>query len=276
MGAPGRREGAPRRRAPLPPAPPASAPLAAAATGFCAAFAAWLRVMVVCSAVASPCSLCIARLPLLPPLQGRSPLLHPALAPLSWVQISSKEEPRHYSAKIAWNARNNSHMPLLATGAPAINCAIKVGAASGRPRSAGRQDAGSVAISSCVCGTCGVPVAAGRQQTASPRIWVLRRRWRLRGGCWRKTAWSSLCSRRSGIGTGAVHAAGGATGSARRAACTAHASSRIKLVQALPACQHRAPRAGPAARYRYPAFPPCWTTPALPAAEAWPTRWRSM
>ncbi len=41
-------------------------------------------------------------------------------------QISSKEEPRHYSAKIAWNARNNSHMPLLATGAPAINCAIKV------------------------------------------------------------------------------------------------------------------------------------------------------
>ena len=45
-------------------------------------------------------------------------------------QISSKEEPRHYSAKIAWNARNNSHMPLLATGAPAINCAIKVRAAA--------------------------------------------------------------------------------------------------------------------------------------------------
>lgn len=45
------------------------------------------------------------------------------------LQISSKEEPRHYSAKIAWNARNNSHMPLLATGAPAINCAVKVGAA---------------------------------------------------------------------------------------------------------------------------------------------------
>ena len=50
-----------------------------------------------------------------PPPQLRHPL-----------QISSKEEPRHYSAKIAWNARNNSHMPLLATGAPAINCAIKV------------------------------------------------------------------------------------------------------------------------------------------------------
>lgn len=44
---------------------------------------------------------------------------------VDFIKISSKEEPRHYSAKIAWNARNNSHMPLLATGAPAINCAIK-------------------------------------------------------------------------------------------------------------------------------------------------------
>jgi stage V sporulation protein SpoVS len=51
---------------------------------------------------------------------------HHCLAPSAWAQISSKEEPRHYSAKIAWNARNNSHMPLLATGAPAINCAVKV------------------------------------------------------------------------------------------------------------------------------------------------------
>lgn len=42
-----------------------------------------------------------------------------------FIKISSKEEPRHYSAKIAWNARNNTNMPLLATGAPAINCAIK-------------------------------------------------------------------------------------------------------------------------------------------------------
>jgi stage V sporulation protein SpoVS len=44
---------------------------------------------------------------------------------VDFIKISSKEEPRHYSAKIAWNARNNSHMPLLATGAPAINCAVK-------------------------------------------------------------------------------------------------------------------------------------------------------
>lgn len=57
-------------------------------------------------------------------------------SPLHPRQISSKEEPRHYSAKIAWNARNNSHMPLLATGAPAINCAIKVrrAAVGGPPR----------------------------------------------------------------------------------------------------------------------------------------------
>ena len=66
---------------------------------------------------------------LMPP-EGRSTSHMPALRRLP-LQISSKEEPRHYSAKIAWNARNNSHMPLLATGAPAINCAIKVRGAAG-------------------------------------------------------------------------------------------------------------------------------------------------
>lgn len=41
-------------------------------------------------------------------------------------QISSKEEPKHYAGKLAWNARNKTHMPLLATGPTAINTAIKV------------------------------------------------------------------------------------------------------------------------------------------------------
>ena len=59
------------------------------------------------------------------------------------LQVSSKEEPRHYSAKIAWNARNNSHMPLLATGAPAINCAIKVCGVCGRTR--------AFRVAVCVC-----------------------------------------------------------------------------------------------------------------------------
>lgn len=56
-------------------------------------------------------------------------------------QISSHEEPRQYAGKIAWNARNNTHMPLLATGPPAINVAIKVRA--GCPRLAGGSAGGS-------------------------------------------------------------------------------------------------------------------------------------
>ncbi|KAL6766956.1 EZY7 [Auxenochlorella protothecoides x Auxenochlorella symbiontica] len=43
----------------------------------------------------------------------------------NFIKISSREEPKHYASKIAWNARGDRHMPLIATGAPAINIAIK-------------------------------------------------------------------------------------------------------------------------------------------------------
>ena len=105
-----------------------------------------------------------------PPCHSEVP--HPAtrLPPAAPPQISSKEEPRHYSAKIAWNARNNSHMPLLATGAPAINCAIKVGGWTGvggwvllaRWRHAG-----------WLAGSCGSSARLGRG-----RAWLLGRRLR--------------------------------------------------------------------------------------------------
>lgn len=42
-----------------------------------------------------------------------------------FIRVTGKEEARHYAPKIAWNARNASHMPLLCTGPPAINTAIK-------------------------------------------------------------------------------------------------------------------------------------------------------
>eukprot|EP00887_Chlorella_sp_A99_P006943 scaffold2.g6943.t1 len=44
-----------------------------------------------------------------------------------FIRVTGKEEARHYAPKIAWNARNSTHMPLLCTGAAAINTAIKAG-----------------------------------------------------------------------------------------------------------------------------------------------------
>ncbi len=100
----------------LPPAAAGTRGLAALVWGHC--MAGYDRLEHVAAADGSP--LLVA----LPPQVHGQPEQLPLPPPLP--QISSKEEPRHYSAKIAWNARNNSHMPLLATGAPAINCAIKV------------------------------------------------------------------------------------------------------------------------------------------------------
>jgi hypothetical protein len=120
-------------------------------------------------------------------------------APLPVVpQISSKEEPRHYSAKIAWNARNNSHMPLLATGAPAINCAVKVR----RQRRLGPKPGRSRRCFPCPVGARRVylqPLAIACMSTASACLPACRL-WPLRGGCWRRTAWSCLCSQPSAIG----------------------------------------------------------------------------
>ncbi len=43
------------------------------------------------------------------------------------LQVTANQEPRAYAAKLAWNARKNELMPMLATGPPAINTAVKVG-----------------------------------------------------------------------------------------------------------------------------------------------------
>ncbi|GAB4813331.1 hypothetical protein N2152v2_000377 [Parachlorella kessleri] len=59
------------------------------------------------------------------PRQGRAadPAEEAYLA--NFIKVTASQEPRTYAAKLAWNARKNELMPMLATGPPAINTAVK-------------------------------------------------------------------------------------------------------------------------------------------------------
>lgn len=138
-----------------------------------------------------------------------------------FIRVTGKEEARHYAPKIAWNARNNSHMPLLCTGPPAINVAIKVRHAPALPCQVPRLRSGTVrghlsgGGPKCsriplmsAASSAGAAAWAGRADQSAflsflAAAWAGTlgcRLWPLHGSCWRTTPWSSLCSRPSETG----------------------------------------------------------------------------